>query len=381
MKTIYLDNAATTPLSTIAFEAMQPYLIDKFYNPSANYEQAVQVKNIIEECRMNIASTIGADKSEIYFTSGGTESDNWALRFAQPGQHIITSRIEHHAILNTCKWLETQGVEVTYLDVGADGLVNIKDLQSAIKNNTVLVSIMMANNEIGSIQPIADLAEIAAYNNVLFHTDAVQAYGHIPIDVNDFGIDMMSVSSHKFNGPKGIGFLYVSNRVPLMTMIFGGEQQSGKRAGTYNVPGIVGMSKAAELATNKTTMKKYNDTVEDLSRYMCNRIIKEIPYTRLNGGMTHRLANNINVLFDGIQGEQLLTVLSMRGVCASSGSACNSSLNEPSHVLKAIGLSDDEANSSIRFTLSIDNTREEIDYTVDVLKECVDTLRSISTED
>lgn len=372
---IYLDNAATTPLSPIVFEAMKPYFIDQFYNPSANYEKAHEINILLQQCRETIASTLGCEASEIYFTSGGSESNNWALRFVRPGQHIITSKIEHHSILNTCKYLETQGVEVTYVEVDRNGFVDPIEFETSIQSNTTLASIMTANNEIGTIQKITKLAEIASEHNVQFHTDAVQAYGHMSLDVNLMGIDMLSASAHKFNGPKGVGFLYVSNRIPLKPLIYGGDQQFGKRAGTENVPGIVGMTRAVELAYEN--ISKRNQYVYDLRNSFKNRILSEIPNVSVNGSDISKLANNLNVSFAGVRGEQLLTLLSMNGICASTGSACDTSSGEPSHVLKAIGLSDEEANSSIRFTLSDSNTKEEIDYAVDVLKRCVEDLRRV----
>lgn len=373
MRTVYLDNAATTPLSLDAFNAMRRYFSKQFYNPSANYDGAYEVNNTVENCRKTIAKTIGCSSNEIIFVSGGSEADNWAIRFAKPGQHIITTQIEHHAILNTCKYLESIGVEVTYIAPDEYGRIDPLDVETSIQSNTILISVMMANNEIGTIQDIMNISDIASKHNVLLHTDAVQAYGHIDIDVNSMGIDMMSVSAHKFNGPKGVGFLYVSNRVPISPLIYGGSQEFGKRAGTYNVPGIVGMAKAAEIACEN--IDKHGKLIKDLRDYMESRIITEITGTTVNG--IDRLPNNLNVCFSGIRGEQLIELLSMNGIYASTGSACNSSLNEPSHVLKAIGLSDDEANSSIRFTLSQCNTKEEIDYAICILKECIDNLRSV----
>ena len=371
---IYLDNAATTRPFPEVVEAMQPYLTEMYYNPSANYDKAYEVSDVLTKCRKTIADTISCDPTEIYFTSGGTESDNWALRFACAGQHIITSEIEHHAIINTCKYLEAHGVEVTYVGVDKFGRVNPDDVERAIKKNTSIISIMAANNEIGTIQNISKIAEIAARHNIIFHTDAVQAYGHINLDVNRTGIDMLSASAHKFNGPKGVGFLYVSNRIPLKPLIYGGGQQFGKRAGTENIPCIVGMAKAAELTHDDMYTK--NKYVYDIRNYFENRIIGEISDASVNGDSNaNKLTNNLNVSFKGIHGEQLLTLLSMNGICASTGSACNSSSAEPSHVLKAIGLSDDEANSSIRFSLSGSNTLEEINYTIDVLKRCISDLR------
>lgn len=371
---IYLDNAATTRPFPEVVEAMQPYLTEMYYNPSANYDKAYKVSDVLTKCRKTIADTISCDPTEIYFTSGGTESDNWALRFACAGQHIITSEIEHHAIINTCKYLEAHGVEVTYVGVDKFGRVNPDDVERAIKKNTSIISIMAANNEIGTIQNISKIAEIAARHNIIFHTDAVQAYGHINLDVNRTGIDMLSASAHKFNGPKGVGFLYVSNRIPLKPLIYGGGQQFGKRAGTENIPCIVGMTKAAELTHNDMYTK--NKYVYDIRNYFEKRIIGEISDASVNGDSNvNKLTNNLNVSFKGIRGEQLLTLLSMNGICASTGSACNSSSAEPSHVLKAIGLSDEEANSSIRFSLSGSNTLEEINYTIDVLKRCISDLR------
>ena len=376
---IYLDNAATTrPLPEVV-DAMLPYFNEAYYNPSAHYDKAYEVGNILNKCRSIIAQTLSCDPSEIYFTSGGTESDNWALRFVRPGQHIITSKIEHHAILNTCKYLESVGVEVTYLDVDRNGKLILPELEKNIKENTVLITIMTANNEIGTMQPLSDISKIAAEHNVVFHTDAVQAYGHSHIDVNVVGVDMLSASSHKFNGPKGIGFLYISNRIPLHPMIYGGAQETNMRAGTENVPGIVGMAKAAELSCESVRMNNAWHHVSTLRNKMQNKIISEISDVSVNGysEFSDRLANNLNVSFKGVRGEQLLRLLSDNGVCASTGSACDSSSTEPSHVLKAIGLSDEDANSSIRFSLSHDNTIEEINYTVDVLKRCVDDLRRI----
>ena len=372
---IYLDNAATTKPATEVVDAMKPYFEQLYYNPSASYDKSYEVADALAECRSIIAKTLDCEPSEIYFTSGGTEADNWALRFVKPGQHIITSKIEHHAVLNTCKYLEKFGVEVTYLNVDKYGQLMLSDLEENIKDNTVLISIMSANNEIGTIQPVVGISTIAAENNIVFHTDAVQYYGHNNINVNVLGIDMLSVSAHKFNGPKGVGFLYVSNRIPLRPMIYGGMQERGVRAGTENVPGIIGMAKAAELACSNINQRwRY---VSDLRDYMQNEIINEIPDVAINGysEFSTRLANNLNISFEGVRGEQLLRLLSDNGIYASTGSACNSSSSEPSHVLKAIGLSDEEANSSIRFSLSHENTVDELKYTVDVLKRCVNDLR------
>ena len=373
---IYMDNAATTmPLPSVV-EAMLPYYKERFYNPSANYDVAYDVNDILQNCRRTIADTIGCKPNEIYFTSGGSESDNWALRNVKPGQHIITSKIEHHAILNTCRYLESQGVEITYVDVDKYGTVMLSQLADSIKPNTSLISIMTANNEIGTIQPILDIAEIASANNIIFHTDAVQAYGHKEIDVAKLGVDMLSASAHKFHGPKGVGFLYVNDKVKLHPLIFGGMQQNGMRAGTENVPGIVGMAKASEISCAPNSLY-YNNIIRDLRDYLQVRIMAEIPNVIVNGNINARLDNNLNISFIGVRGEQLLSQLAMNGIYTSTGSACNAFSPEPSHVLKAIGMSDEDASSSIRFTLSKYNTKEEINYVVDVLKRSVNDLRRI----
>lgn len=355
---------------------MMPYFSDNFFNPSANYDASYEIRDVINNSRMVIANTISCKPDEIYFTSCGSESDNWALSYVKPGQHIITSLIEHHAIINTCKKLELCGVEVTYLPVDQYGRIDLDELKSAIQSNTVLISVMAANNEIGVIQSIDEIGSVAHQHGILFHTDAVQYYGHYNINVNNSCIDMMSVSGHKFNGPKGIGFLYINNRVNISPFINGGGQQFGKRAGTENVPGIVGIAKAAKIAYSKDVISQHAH-IDDMRNYLLNKIMNNISDCHLNGHPELRLFNNINVSFDGIRGEQLIVLLSMYGICASTGSACSSSSNEPSHVLKAIGLSDDGANSSIRFTLSNYNTFDELDYVVDVLKQCVADLRSV----
>lgn len=371
-KIIYLDNAATTPLDEAVLNEMVKTSLS-FGNPSAYYDYGYEVADILKHCRENIASSIHCISTEIYFTSGGTESDNWALRFVAPGSHIITTAIEHHAILNTCKYLEKCGVDVTYIQPDKYGLVHVEDIESAIRPNTKLISVMAANNEIGTIQPIHDIGVLAAAKNMVFHVDAVQAYGHIPVDVNFDNIDMLSVSAHKFNGPKGVGFLYISNRIPLQPMIYGGGQQRGMRPGTENVMGIVGMSKAQEIAIDK--MNERNENISWLRDYLEDGILSEIPDVYINGSKLKRLPNNTNICFTGIRSEQLLSLLNMNGICASAGSACNSSSVEPSHVLTAIGLSEDDANASLRFTLSHSNTKEEIDFVIDTLKRSVVQLR------
>ena len=379
---IYLDNAATTkPLKEVA-DIITENISSIYGNPSSLHEIGLQSRNIINNARKTIGEIIGAPQETIYFVSGGSEADTWALtsmfnNFKVPYPHIITTKIEHHAILNTCKNLERQGARVTYLDVDETGMVSPSDVEAAICDNTILISVMTANNEIGTIQPIEDISDIAAHHNILFHTDAVQAFAHMDIDVNKLGVDMMSVSAHKFGGTKGIGFLYASNRIPLSPIIFGGGQQFGKRAGTENILGIMGMVKAVEIMCDEARLQENISHMENLRDYMRERIVLEIPNVKVNGHWDKRLANNLNVSFIGVRGEQLLALLAMDGICVSTGSACDSFSNEPSHVLKAIGLTDDEANSSIRFSLSQNNTREEINYVVDVLKRDVEDLRSM----
>ncbi len=380
-KLIYLDNAATTPVKPQVFEAMKPYFEELYGNPSSIYTFAGKSKKAIEEARENIAAFIGAKAREIYFTGGGSESDNWALKavaFAnrEKGKHIITTKIEHHAILHTCEYLEKLGFEITYLDVDEHGAVHPEQLEKAIREDTILVSVMFANNEIGTIQPIGELGEIAHRHGVLFHTDAVQAYGHVPIQVDELNIDMLSASAHKINGPKGVGFLYIRDSVKIGAFIHGGAQERGRRAGTQNTPGIVGFGKATELARNDLKQRRTKE--EELRDYLIERVLAEIPYTRLNGHRTQRLSNNANFSFRFIEGESLLILLDQNGICASSGSACTSGSLDPSHVLLAIGLPHEIAHGSLRLTLSDENTREEIDFVVDKLKEIIERLRSMS---
>ena len=378
---IYLDNAATTPVKKPVFEAMKPYFEEFYGNPSSIYRFAGQAKKAIEDAREEIAGLIGANPREIYFTAGGSESDNWALKataFAkrEKGKHIITSKIEHHAILHTCEYLEKLGFEITYLDVDENGLVNTEQLEQAIREDTILISIMYANNEIGTLEPIREIGEIAHRHGVWFHTDAVQAFGHVPINVDECHIDLLSASGHKINGPKGIGLLYIRDSVRIGSLIHGGAQERGRRAGTHNTPGIVGFGKAVELA--KKEMEDRRDKETQLRDYLIERVLKEIPYTRLNGHRTRRLSNNANFSFRFIEGESLLILLDQDNICASSGSACTSGSLDPSHVLLAIGLPHEIAHGSLRITLSEENTREEIDYVVDKLKEIVARLRSMS---
>lgn len=380
-KMIYLDHAATTATRPEVVEAMLPYFTEKFGNPSSVYGFAADNKNVIIEARENIANSLCANTQDIYFTAGGSEADNWALKataeaYKEKGNHIITSKIEHHAILHTCEYLEKQGFEITYLDVDDTGLIKLEELKAAIRPTTILISIMYANNEIGTIEPIREIGAIAKENNILFHTDAVQAYGQIPIDVEELNIDMLSASGHKLNGPKGIGFLYIRKGVKIQSFIHGGAQERKRRAGTENVPGIVGLSKAVSIA-----MKTMNDRIEKetkLRDYLIDRITKEIPYVRLNGDKEKRLPNNVNISFRFIEGESLLIMLDMKGICASSGSACTSGSLDPSHVLLAIGLPHEIAHGSLRMTLGDENTKEEMDYVVDNLKEIVTRLRNMS---
>ena len=380
-KLIYLDNAATTKTAPQVVEAMIPYFTEHFGNPSSVYSLAAESRKAVAEARETIAKALGAATEEIYFTAGGSEADNWALKAAaesyrNKGKHIITTKIEHHAILHTCEWLEKNGFEVTYLNVDENGVVKPDELQRAIRPDTVLISVMFANNEIGTLQPIREIGELAREKGILFHTDAVQAFGHIPIDVDEYHIDMLSASGHKLNGPKGIGFLYIRKGLKLRSFIHGGAQERKRRAGTENVPGIVGFGKAVERAF--ANMDSRTEQERDLRDYLIERVLKEIPYTRLNGHRTNRLPNNANFSFQFIEGESLLIMLDMEGICGSSGSACTSGSLEPSHVLLALGRIHDIAHGSLRLTLSEDTTEEQILYTVKSVTEAVEYLRGIS---
>ena len=380
-KTIYLDNAATTPTDPEVLKEMLPYFCEKYGNASSVYGLGQESKQAVTKARKQIADALNADEGEIYFTAGGSESDNWAIKAAaealqSKGKHIITSSIEHHAVLNTCEYLEKRGFEVTYLKVDSDGLIDIGELEAAIRPDTILISIMFANNEIGTIEPVKEISETAKKHGILFHTDAVQAFTHVPIDVKELGIDMLSASGHKFNGPKGVGFLYIRKGVRIKSFVHGGQQEKGKRAGTENVPGIVGIGKAAELAMS--TLKERAEKEIKLRDHLIDRILGEIPYTRLNGHREKRLPNNTSFCFRFIEGESLLMWLDMAGICGSSGSACTSGSLDPSHVLLAIGLPHEIAHGSLRLTLSEKNTLEEMDYVVDCIKETVDKLRKMS---
>jgi len=378
---IYLDNAATTKTKPEVVEAMLPYFTELYGNPSSVYGFASQNKEAVTVAREQIAKALNAPTQDIYFTAGGSEADNWALKAAveaykDKGNHIITTKIEHHAILHTCEYLEKNGCEVTYLDVDEYGVVNLEQLKKSIKPTTVLISVMYANNEIGTLQPIKEIGQIAKEHGILFHTDAVQAFGQLPIDVMEENIDMLSASGHKLNGPKGIGFLYIKRGLKLRSLIHGGGQERKRRAGTENVPGIVGFGKAVELAVAGMEEKIKKET--ELRDYMIDRVLAEIPYVRLNGHRTLRLPNNANFSFQFIEGESLLIMLDMKGICASSGSACTSGSLDPSHVLLAIGLPHEIAHGSLRLTLSEETTKEEIDFTIEQLKAIVANLRNMS---
>ncbi len=378
---IYLDNAATTPVKPEVFEAMEPYFQELYGNPSGFSSFADSSKEAIETARKTVADFIGAKPSEIYFTSGGTESDNWALKSVtsanrKKGNHIITSAIEHHAVLKPCEWLEKNGYEVTYVGVDANGIIDLEALQAAIRPDTTLISVMYANNEIGTLQPIKEIGAIAHAAHIPFHTDAVQAYGHVPINVNEDDIDLLSASAHKFNGPKGVGFLYVRKGTKIDALMQGGEQERNKRPGTYNTPGIVGLGKATEVAAATLDERAAYET--KLRDHLIERVLAEIPYCRLIGDPTRRLPNNANISFQYIEGESILIMLDQNGICAASGSACASASLDPSNVLLAIGLPHEIAHGSIRMTVSEDVTMDDIDYVADELKSIVERLRSMS---
>ena len=380
-KLIYLDNAATTKTSEEVVAAMLPYFTEYYGNPSSVYEFAGESKQAVSNARRTIAETLGAQENEIYFTAGGSEADNWALKataeaYQNKGKHIITTRIEHHAILHTAEYLEKRGFEITYIGVDENGVVKVDELEKAIRPDTILISVMFANNEIGTIQPIKEIGEIAKKHGILFHTDAVQAYGQLPINVDELHIDMLSSSGHKLNGPKGIGFLYIRKGVKIRSFVHGGAQERKRRAGTENVPGIVGYGKAAEIAAK--TMKERTAKEIELRDHLIDRVLAEVPYTRLNGHRTNRLPNNANFSFQFVEGESLLILLDNNGICGSSGSACTSGSLDPSHVLLAIGLPHEIAHGSLRLTLSAETTLEDIDFVVDCIKQIIERLRSMS---
>ncbi|HJC64933.1 MAG TPA: cysteine desulfurase NifS [Candidatus Blautia merdavium] len=382
MKTrIYLDNAATTKTSQEVVDAMIPYFTENYGNPSSIYELGARSKEAITDAREQIAEVIGARTEEIYFTAGGTEADNWAIKAAYEaykgkGNHIITTSIEHHAVLHTCQYLEKQGAEVTYLKVDENGLINLEELEKAIRPDTILISIMFANNEIGTIEPIREIGMIAKEHGILFHTDAVQAFGQVPIQVDEMNIDMLSASGHKINGPKGIGFLYIRKGVKIRSFVHGGAQERKRRAGTENVPAIVGLAAAAKRAARTMEARSRQET--ELRDYMIGRVLEEIPFVKLNGDPVKRLPNNMNFSFRFIEGESLLIMLDMKGIAGSSGSACTSGSLDPSHVLLAIGLPHEIAHGSLRLTLGEDITKADLDYTLDQIKEIVGKLRALS---
>lgn len=379
---LYMDYSATTPVKKEVLDAMMPYLTDYFGNASSFHTFGREAKNALDKAREQVANLVNAKPSEIYFTAGGTESDNWALEgvaFAhrEKGNHIITSKIEHHGILHTCEYLEKHhGFEVTYLDVDSEGKVSLEQLEAAIKDNTILISIMFANNEIGTVQPIAEIAKIAKKHKVLFHTDAVQAAGNIPIDVKELDVDLMSMSSHKIYGPKGIGALYIKTGTKLHTFVHGGAQERRRRAGTENIPSIVGYGKAAEIA--KSNMENHVKNLTELRAKLINQILERIPYTRVNGSLDDRLPGNVNFSFEFIEGEGILLLLDMLGIAASSGSACTSGSLDPSHVLMAIGLPHEIAHGSLRLTIGDFTTEDDIDYIIEHLPAVIERLRSMS---
>ena len=378
---IYLDNAATTQMRPAVADAMFPFLTEEYGNPSAVYGLASKSRAAVNKVRETIADTLEAKTEEIYFTAGGSEADNWALKAVfeankNKGNHIITTRIEHHAVLHTCQYLESLGCEVTYLNVDENGRISIEELERAIRPTTILISVMAANNEIGTLEPLKEIGEIAKRYHIYFHTDAVQAYGQIPISVEECHIDLLSASGHKLNGPKGVGFLYIRKGVRIASFVHGGAQERGRRAGTENVPGIIGFGRAVELAFEDMEERRQRET--ELRDYLMERVMTEIPYVRINGDRVNRLPNNVNFSFQFIEGESLLIMLDMKHICASSGSACTSGSLDPSHVLLAIGLPHEIAHGSLRLTLGYETTKEELDYTVEAIKEIVEKLRDMS---
>lgn len=382
MRNVYLDYSATTPVKEEVLKEMIPYFTEKFGNPSSLYDMGLESKEAVDKARQQVAALINADPSEIYFTAGGTEADNWAVfgtaeKFRAKGNHIITTKVEHHAMLHSCAYLEKEGYDVTYLDIDKDGRVDLKQLEDAITDKTILISIMLVNNEIGTIEPVKEAAAIAKKHKILFHTDAVQALGNVPIDVKDMGIDMMSMSSHKIYGPKGIGALFIRKGVRIDNYMHGGAQENNRRAGTENLAGIVGFGKAAELAKeNFDAHVKHSSQMRDYLKY---RILSEIPDTFVNGTMDGRHPGNLNVTFEYIEGESILLLLNQFGISVSTGSACSSKSLEPSHVLAALGVPDEMIHGTVRFTVGDMTTKEDIDYVVDNLKTVVARLREISS--
>lgn len=381
MKNVYMDYSATTPVKKEVLDAMLPYFSEHFGNPSSLYSIAQESKEALEKARGQVASLIGAKANEVFFTAGGSEADNWALEgvvdaLKDKGNHIITTKIEHHAILHTGEYLEKHGIDVTYLDVDAEGRVNPEDVEKAITDKTVLISIMMVNNEVGTIEPIKEIADIAHNHGILLHTDAVQALGNVPIDVDNMGIDLMSMSGHKIYGPKGVGALYIRKGTKISNFIHGGAQEMKKRAGTENLAGIVGFGKAAELA--KENLESHIDRVSELRDYFISEVTSKIPDTIVNGSMEHRHPGNANISFEYIEGESMLILLDMNGISVSTGSACSSKSLTPSHVLSAMGIPVERIHGTLRFTIGDPTTKEDIDYVIEKLVEIVQKLRELS---
>ncbi len=382
MRKVYLDYSATTPVKKEVLETMLPYFSEEFGNPSSLYEIGAEVKKALGKARKQVAELINADEKEIFFTSGGTESDNWAILGVADtkkakGKHIITTKVEHHAVLHTCEFLEKHGYEITYLDIDSNGFVRPEDLEKAIREDTILVSVMLVNNEIGTIQPVKELVKVAKAHGVLFHTDAVQALGNCPIDVKDLGVDMLSASAHKIYGPKGVGALYIKKGLNIGSSQHGGAQENKKRAGTENTPGIVGFGKAAEIA--KKNLKEHIERTTKLRNYLIDRVLTEIEDTFLNGDREKRHPGNANLTFEYIEGEAMLLMLDMQGVSVSTGSACSSASLTPSHVLSALGIPVEKIHGTLRMTVGDFTTKEDIDYTVDILKTVVKRLREVSS--
>jgi len=378
MRQVYLDYAATTPVKKEVLEEMLPYFSEKYGNPSSTYKMGESVKTDLSRARRKVATLIGAGPGEIYFTSGGTEADNWAVigtARAQKakGNHLITTKIEHHALLHTCHYLEKEGFKVTYLDVNSKGLISLTDLENAITDNTILISIMYANNEIGTIQPVKEIGEIAKKHGILFHTDAVQAVGNLPINVNELNVDMLSMSAHKIYGPKGVGALYIKKGIEISNFINGGAQENGKRAGTENVPGIIGFGKATELAN--ANLEEHIKKNSELRDYFMKEIINKIPDVDINGDVEHRLPGNINLVFNRASGAALRLYMNNKGIAASSGAACSANSTDPSHVLQALGLPPQKVSSSLRFTIGDFTTKEDLDYVVEQMVEIVSKIR------
>lgn len=381
---IYLDNAATTRVLPEVVQAMVPYFSELYGNPSAIYDFAGEAKKAVDDARTVLAGGIHAKSNEIFFTAGGSESDNWAVKgiaeaYAAKGKHIITTAIEHHAVLNTCEYLEQQGFEVSYIGVDQEGRVKLDELRAAIRPDTILISVMAANNEVGTIQPLQEIGELAKSHDCLFHTDAVQAYGHIPLDMDTMKIDLLSASGHKLHGPKGVGFLYIRKGVKLPSFIHGGAQERGRRAGTLNVPGIVGFGKAAELSF--AHMEEWSRNEQELTKHMIQRVLTEIPDSHLNGSAENRLPNNASFVFEGIERDSMLILLDQYGICVSGGSACASGSVDDSHVLTAMGISHELSRGALRLSLSHETTKEEVDIAVDALKDTIERLRSFQRID